>query len=69
MGPLDGVDWEDSKQRDSSEPSGVLLSHEVPVPAQTRAILHHNGHGIKTKVADGRRPAKIAVTGGGKKGQ
>lgn len=44
----------------------MLLSHKVPVLAHPRDVLNHNSHGIQTKVADGRRPAKIAVIGGGR---
>lgn len=51
------------------EPSGVLLSREVPVLAQTKDVLNCNSHGDKNQGGNGRRAAKTAVTGGGRKGQ
>lgn len=51
------------------EASGMVLSHELPVPTQTKDELNHNGHGTKNKAADGRRATKIAVLGEARKGQ
>lgn len=67
VGPPDGVEWLHTAQRDGSEPSGMLLSQELSVLAQTKDVLNHNGHGTKNKAADGRRAAKIAVVGAARK--
>lgn len=67
MGSPEGVKRLHTAQEDSSEPSGMLLSYELPAPTQTKDVLNHNGHGIKNKAADTRRATKIAVLGGARK--